>query len=59
MCFPETSPTIGLSADKAVTLAEPAPAPIFEFFATKAKEYDLNIILPMLELKDGNVCFVD
>jgi len=55
VCFPETSPTIGLSVDKAVTLAEPVPGPIFDFFASKAREYDLNIILPMLELKDGYV----
>jgi len=54
-CFPETSPTIGLSTDEAIALAEPVHGPIFNFFSSKASEYGLNIVLPMLELKDGCV----
>jgi len=55
VCFPETSPTIGLSLEEAIALAEPMSESIFNFFSKKAVEYNLNIILPMLEYADGHV----
>ena len=54
-CFPETSPTIGLSIEESVALAEPVPGSIFNFFSSRASEYNMNIILPMLELTEGHV----
>jgi len=55
VCFPEASPTIGLSTEESIALAESVPGPIFNFFSSRAVEYNLNIILPMLELADGHV----
>ncbi len=55
VCFPEAAPVIGLPIDVAVTLAQPVPGPIFDIFSSKADEYNLSIVLPMLEIKDGRV----
>ena len=55
VCFPEVSPTLGLSIEESIALAESVPGPIFDFFSSKACEYNMNIILPMLELADGHV----
>jgi predicted amidohydrolase len=55
ICLPECSPMLGLSIEEMVKAAEEVPGRIFNEVASKAKDYGVYVICPMIEKKEGYV----
>jgi predicted amidohydrolase len=49
ICLPECSPMLGLSIEEMVKAAEEVPGKIFNEVASRAKDYGVYIICPMIE----------
>jgi len=56
VCLPETFAYLGVPHGLAAEVAEPVPGPITEMAMARAKQYDTNIICPLLE-KYGEVVY--
>jgi predicted amidohydrolase len=55
VCFPEHSPTIGLSLEDGVKTAEENPGEIFSKIAPTARKYGVYVVCPMYEKKNGHI----